>query len=184
MERLISHYQWLYALGQEDRPILEAIEISGHGFDPNEPRKGNYQAYIAFSSYSKSLPPWLDRFGTDIKVVLSDRLREDPRKTMAECFDFLDIGSIGNLSTVESNQTSGITRTVSVSSVVRKAIPPRFHSTLRRSSVASKGARLAERWSMKATKRPAPAISKEDRLEISSILGAETEFYLSMDEFP
>ena len=79
VERVISHYRWMYALALEERSVLNALEEDGFGFDPNSSIRGNFKSDLQFSAYSKYIPLWQEEFGEDNVIILfTDELAKKP----------------------------------------------------------------------------------------------------------
>lgn len=106
VERVVSHYRWLCALGLERRPILEAIEENGFDFDPNDSFQGNFKSYLQFSSYSQYIPQWKEMFGeNNVLVLLSTELKKNPVNVLTQCFDFLKLNPVPIDIEIMENQT-------------------------------------------------------------------------------
>lgn len=81
IERLLSHYGHSVSGGYEDRPLEEAIASPGC-------------AYITRSLYWFQLEPYLEAFGPDqILIVSQNRLRDERSETLHRIFEFAGVRS-------------------------------------------------------------------------------------------
>ncbi|MBF5056077.1 sulfotransferase [Alcanivorax sp. 521-1] len=109
VERAVSHYKWLCALGYEKRPLHEALMANGHGFKFGESWGGNYKSYIQFSEYSKYVPMWQESFGYENVLLLSTKeLSASPDQALKKVWRFLGVESINVEGLVQENRTSEI----------------------------------------------------------------------------
>lgn len=177
VERLISHYKWLWALGQERRPIVQAVSESGHGFHPDRSERGNYFAYVEFSSYSKHLPRWSEAFDTGLKLISSDQLLAKPAQTIDDCFRFLGLASPSVIPTIEHNRTISIRRELALSNLVRPVVPVRLRRRLRTSKLVSRSLGFVEKGALSLGHERLPRVNEEDRRWLSEILAEDLEYY-------
>ncbi|MBA6267060.1 sulfotransferase domain-containing protein [Colwellia sp. MB02u-18] len=108
VERLLSHYRWLWALEKENRPLLQAIhEEEAKGYDIHNPLKnGGFATYLRGSRYSYYVPLIEDIFGSENVLVLSsDELKACPQAFLDKCFDFLGVVSHHVTVEIRTNQT-------------------------------------------------------------------------------
>lgn len=78
LDRIRSHYQHNVAIGEERRPIDEAVL--------NEP------VYVNYSKYSMQLERYLDYFDESaLMIITSEDLREDRRRTVERVFRFVGV---------------------------------------------------------------------------------------------
>lgn len=106
VERTFSHWRWRVRLGLEKRSLKQAVCEDGFGYDPANPDRFGYMAYLQFSQYSKYVPMWLDALGNDrCLLVSSANLRSTPEKTMERCFKFLEIKSSLRVNECSANET-------------------------------------------------------------------------------
>jgi hypothetical protein len=106
--RCFSHYRWRYRLGLEKRSFLDAIKNDGFGFNPEQPTKFGYMAYLEFSQYAQQSRLWEEALGVENCLFLaSSDLRQDHDGTMAQCFEFLGLPSLKTRSNPENfNETA------------------------------------------------------------------------------
>lgn len=180
VERLISHYRWLYKLGLENRVLLEAIEANGYTFHPDEHLHGNYTGYLEFSSYSKYIPIWMSTFGkNNVYVITSKDLRNDPLLTMNRCFDFLGIDRLGNIKPMAKNITNEIQPMVerSWARMFRSVIPGHIVIAVRRFAIAT------SIWNkMMKPKITVPELSNAEIEKTKFLLKKECDYYRSILE--
>jgi hypothetical protein len=92
VERALSHYQWMYRLGLESRPFLEAMRADGESFHPDRPIHGCYRGYLAFSRYADNVPRWKELFPPqDLMLLSTSELASDPPTTLKRVHDFLGL---------------------------------------------------------------------------------------------
>lgn len=109
VQRTLSHYKWLCALGHESRPLSEAIEGDGYGFEFRKNWGGNFKSYLQFSQYQQYVPMWQKEFGHENVLLLStEQLAESPNATLEKVWGFLDVEPIDINQPVTSNKTSDI----------------------------------------------------------------------------
>lgn len=110
VSRTISHWKWRVKLGLESRPLMTAIKVSGHGYDPVTLDSGfGYMSYLQFSEYSKYCPMWVEKFGKkNCLTITTDNLRGDFQVTMSRCFSFLGIENIEFPDEVKVNETKSV----------------------------------------------------------------------------
>ena len=112
VERVISHYKWMCALGFESEALIDAVRRDGRGFDINKNWNGNYKSYLQFSEYHKYVPPWFDKFGQDrVLIMRTEDLSCRPHQTMQVIFDFLGLPEVSLNAEVSKNRTSDIKAT-------------------------------------------------------------------------
>ena len=113
VERIASHYAWLYGKGLEPRPLRRAVLA-----DMNETPdirntvlgSGNFYYYFAHSSYGTNLGRFYKVFPRDqILIVTFESLVVDFCSLVAECFAFLGLPEHGVVP-IRSNQSRPATR--------------------------------------------------------------------------
>lgn len=177
VERVLSHYRWMYALGLEKRSILEALEKDGFGFDPNRSVEGNYMSYLQFSSYSKYLPLWQEKFGEkNVLVLFTDELGKNPNGVMDHCFDFLGLLPIGDLTEIKENQTESSSRVMSrpVAKSMSKYVPQFVKNGIKKIPL------VAEIWKATTQYRVSvkpPSVSTEEMCKVADMLADEMSYY-------
>jgi len=181
VERTVSHYKWLYALGLENRSFREAIQESGYEFDPNRPIEGCFMGYLEFSSYSKWVPKWISAFGKDNVLLLqSEKLRFEPINVLNDCTAFLNVSSIDWELPDEKNRTEDVTiRSVSgVVTAINSIAPENFRSSIKSRFPRTFNA-LKSRL-VKETKRPSALVADNEMLMLRDLLTDESEFFHSL----
>lgn len=110
VERLLSHYLWLWTLGLEKRNILYAIrEEEQFGFNPKFSLKGAYPCYYRASNYSYWCGMMEQTYGEDnILYVDSEKLFKNKMMALNECFEFLGLEKLIYLDEIHSNKTGNI----------------------------------------------------------------------------
>ena len=179
VDRLVSHYKWLFKLGLETRPIIEAVEVRGSGFNPDcpIPGSGNYMSYVSFSSYSRYVPMWISLFKEDnVKIVISERLFKSPLGVVNECLEFLGLSSLSDISNTTLNKTNDARQ------VFRKSWATTLESYVPKDLVdlAARNGFLKKIWQScsDASKIIAtPQIADNEINQVREILQREIEFY-------
>ncbi len=126
VERLLSHYGWMYALGLEPRELMAALDNETK--EPTLPelsRKGCYPWYRRHSNYSYFCELMKFIFGDEnILFINSDDLKNNPERTLNQCFRFLQLSPIKFEGVIHVNKTCEKTtqRTLGLDQVV-KPIP-------------------------------------------------------------
>lgn len=126
MERLLSHYRWLWALGLEKRPLARAVveeERNGYTIARSVRGTGNYATYLRGSRYATYVPLMRRMFGDENVLCLdSARLSADPTGALCECFAFLSLDDFVVTRAVAENRTSDkvVQRTLGLGEVARR----------------------------------------------------------------
>lgn len=176
LERIISHYNWLYSLGLEKRPILNAIEQSGYVFDPDNSLHGNYTAYLAFSAYSKFVPLWKDVFEErNVMLVNAMELREKPKIVLNSVFKFLGLSKKVDLIPISKNITKN-TRPVGLpiwASAAKKMTPKPLRDLVKSNS------RVKKVWRSSIVKKKIqpPVVTSIEMESIRKLLEKDLVFY-------
>ncbi len=179
VERLVSHYNWLYKLGLENRSIIEAVEESGASFDPDYPIPGggNYMSYLSFSSYSKYVPMWLSLFNEDnVKIVVSESLSRFPLQVVNECLEFLGLSPLDAINNTVLNKTSDARHVYRKgwAATLESCIPQAWINFAAKSEVAKK---LWQRCSNASNVITTPQLSEREMNQLRKVLQTETAFY-------
>jgi len=179
VERLISHYNWLFKLGLETRSIMEAIEVSGSNFDPDcpIPDSGNYMSYLSFSSYSKYVPMWVSLFKEDnVKIVISENLSKSPLQVVNECLEFLDLSPLSAISNTTLNKTSDAKHVIrkSWATTLESCIPQDWINFAAKSELFKK---VWQRCSDTSKVIATPQLSDSEVSQLRKILQKEIDFY-------
>ena len=178
VDRVVSHYRWMFALGLEDRPILRAVEESGFEFNPNVSIRGNYKSYIEFSLYSKWVPMWIEHFGADnVALVMTDDLKHKRRLVFDECCRFLGVSNFAGELPKDQNQTESVTNRSEkrVGKIIRTSTP----RSVRRALIKL-GPTFGGMWNalfINEVRIVPPQISGQERDAIAKILAKETDYY-------
>ena len=106
--RLISHYNWMYALGLEKRSLLDALEYESRSpISPEIGRSGCYPWYRRHSHYSYFCELMIALFGEGSLLFLrSEDLKESPGEVLKKCFDFLKLDECCIEQNITANETS------------------------------------------------------------------------------
>ena len=108
IDRCYSHYWWLKGLGSEKLDFRSALMFD-FDVEPTHETKlpeANYKSYFQYGLYGKWLKRFYDDFDeSDIKIITSEALKNDPLKTMNSCFSFLNLKPLTEINEVISNKT-------------------------------------------------------------------------------
>lgn len=182
VERVISHYRWVCALGLEDRPFLQAIEESGYDFDPNLSVQGRcYMSYLEFSIYSKWIPKLQEIFGSDNVLILrADDLKDKPALVVNACCSFLGVSKFVWDLPAEQNKTEDVLINFQYPAValIRTGIPSPVRRLIK--SIAPTLVKLLNKMSMRTRKMVLPKITDEERNKVAIILSKELEYYMAV----
>lgn len=182
VERVVSHYRWMFALGLERRPILDAIEQDGFGFDPNSAFQGNFRSYLQFSSYSQYIPRWQERFGeANVLVLRSDELKKNPAGVLNQCFDFLELNPVPFDVEIIENQTVNSLPIVvhPIFKSISRLIPISVKDHLAQSRLVYGMWKTAARSEINQT---IPNISPTEMAAIAGMLQNEIEYFKSLSK--
>lgn len=95
IDRIYSHYSWLYSLGYVNKPFrAEIMDWVGKSFstDPIYSFRGNFKFYTDISMYHSHLINWINEFNADsIHILTYEELRSAPESSLNKIFDFLGI---------------------------------------------------------------------------------------------
>ena len=107
IERIISHYNWLYGFKVIEKEFIEEIkDWENKPFIAEESFNGNYKNYIAFSEYGKQLANYLNYFKPEqFHIIETNDLKKNPLATINGCFRFLGLPELTNIAPVEKNRT-------------------------------------------------------------------------------
>ena len=96
LERLLSHYRWMYALGAERKSLGAALEAERRVIpSPLLSRKGCYAWYRRCSHYSYFIPIMQALFNPENVLLLkSNDLRADPQQVLDRCVEFLGLDQL------------------------------------------------------------------------------------------
>lgn len=112
IDRVYSHYTWLYNRGIESLPFDEAMNKDSSSIpDPNNHERGCYKYYYRNSHYKKTIEYAIRLFGKDnIFVMNTDSLKNQPLMEVNALLSFLGLSELGNVEIVETNKTQDIKR--------------------------------------------------------------------------
>jgi hypothetical protein len=180
VERLISHYKWLWSLTLEKRPLLKAIrEEDQKGFNPKVSLRGNYACYLLASSYSYWCPLILSIFGQKNVLFLdSNELFFNKEKAVNSCFSFLELENITIENEIHENKTGtrGIQRTLGISYLTR-IVPNTVKDTI---DPERKIVKYLYNVLGKKRAKNKPSINQEEILEVKRLLSDDITFYTNI----
>ena len=104
IDRCYSHYHWMVGRGQEELSFKESMindlnrPFEKYGYLPNY--------YYHFGRYGY----WLNKFyqvfeSNAIKIITLEQLKNNRLQTINECFRFLELPPLENMSAIKSNPT-------------------------------------------------------------------------------
>jgi hypothetical protein len=108
IERLLSHYRWMYALGLEKKNLDGALtdELGGDYDFESGGRVGNYPWYLRHSRYAIFGDRLIEMFGSsNVLFIRSEELARRPELVLGKCWEFLGLDTISLKQQVELNQT-------------------------------------------------------------------------------
>lgn len=173
VERLISHYKWLFSLNLERRDIVTAVDEDGLQFDADTSWSGNYKSYLQFSNYSKYVPTWLEGFPGNCLLIFYEELAEQPDNVLDQCWRFLglehhDVSE--NRIWVNRTKSTLVEQRRSVS-MLKRLLPPAIRSMVRNGILGQKLRRLGE------VEIPIPEVSIEEKDKIKEMLSEDCSYY-------
>jgi len=176
VERALSHYRWMYRLGLESRPLLEALRADGDSFHPDQSVKGNYRGYLAFSRFADHVPRWEALFPPeDLRLVFASDLADSPQTTLARVHEFLGLPRHALAKTEQINRTRDQQplRVRRWAWMVRATVPRTLIGTLKRVPG------MPELWSRASRPgiRQPPPITEVEREWLNHTLEAHVQFY-------
>lgn len=108
IDRTYSHYCYVKSLGSEDDNFKDAV-LKNH---QKEPQPDDVlpelivKNYYQYSLYGKWLQKFYNTFDKNqIKVILFEDFKENQLQTLNECFDFLNLSRLDEISEIKSNVT-------------------------------------------------------------------------------
>lgn len=96
IDRLISHYSWLYGYGDEHLTFWDALEVDGDSLPVYSFQKGGrgYKNYIGCGMYGLQIKSAIKMVGKDrLKVVFFEDFIENKEAVLKDIFLFLEIDS-------------------------------------------------------------------------------------------
>ena len=180
VERLLSHYNWLWALGLEKRSLIEAVQIEEKkGFHPDKSLQGNYACYLRASNYSYWCSLISDIFGAEnVLYIDAIELFNSQENTLNKCFDFLKIRNLDSINKIHAQKTSesGIRRTLGLP-YLTKLIPKEIKRKIDPNHKINKS---IYRILGKKKVKNKPVITSFDLEELKKLLIRDTNFYKSI----
>lgn len=177
VDRLISHYNWLWALNLEKRPLINAvIEEQKKDFNPKISLNGNYPCYLLSSNYSYWCQLITKIFGKENVLFLdSEQMFKNKENALNLCFKYLELSQLHIKRTIHKNKTEeqGIQRPLGLSYLAKMA-PKKIKETVNPDGKISK--LLYSALGKKRIKNK-PEISDEDLSKIRNLLSKDVEFY-------
>ncbi|QDV12563.1 Sulfotransferase domain protein [Rosistilla oblonga] len=93
IERLLSHYRWMYRIGNETERLETAVrqEIE-NGYDINCHRRGCYPWYLRHSQYSTFCPTICEKLGKENTLFIKTSiLSKNPEAVFKKIFRFIEV---------------------------------------------------------------------------------------------
>lgn len=108
IERVFSHYNWLWCAGQVyDDFATEIRHWDGRPFEAHRITPIGYKYYTEFSRYGEQIRRYIDVFGRDrILLLTMESMKENPESVAKQCFDFLNVDEVAALNTDRQNVTT------------------------------------------------------------------------------
>lgn len=107
LERLLSHYRWMYALGFENRNLKKALVNEANSVvSPERHINGCYPWYRRCSHYSYFVPLMQMVFEPENVLLLrSSTLLDSPNEALRKCFEFLGVAPFNVQCEIRTNAT-------------------------------------------------------------------------------
>ena len=112
VDRLLSHYRWMYAQGKETLELRKAVEFEiASGYDLNVHRGGCYPWYRRHSAYAEYCELMKRTFSeSNVLFIKTESLENNLKTTLDSVFRFLKIQTLDKLNfefeEVRVNQTA------------------------------------------------------------------------------
>jgi hypothetical protein len=108
VDRAISHYRWLVALGIEARGFRATFDSDRDEVpDPRNSRAGTYGYLYQEGCYATNLDRFAAYFPPEqIGLLASEQLRADPLASLNQCCRFLDLEPFVTITAVSENETA------------------------------------------------------------------------------
>ena len=182
VDRLVSHYRWMYSIGREQQALGETLQRElANEYDINENRAGNFPWYLRHSRYSKFCPLMVQLFGSEnVLFIKTDVLAENSDRMFEAVFDFLDLPPHPIATGQRHNRTDDQPPVVN-SSILRSysRMPDFLQRWMRRSGLARRIRSLIGRRLVASEPRP------EEMEFVRHQLAGDSQFYLRQpDCFP
>lgn len=107
IERVFSHFNWLWCMGQIENDFrTEILKWEEKPYHPDVHFGGNYKNYVAFSRYGEQFQRYRDVFKRDqILYLTTESLKASTESVLHKCFDFLNLDPIEGIDTRRQNVT-------------------------------------------------------------------------------
>lgn len=108
IDRCYSHYWWLKGMGSEKLDLKSAFlkDIDVEPTPEIQLPEANYKCYYQYGLYAKWLKKFYGNFDSkNIKIITHESLKNNPLKTLNECFLFLNLESLIEIPEVHTNKT-------------------------------------------------------------------------------
>lgn len=107
IERIISHYFWIWGKGMEYRSFRRAVKSDMYDeFTPVRHIRQHYKFYIQNSFYANWIKKYFKYFGREnVKVITTEMLKEKPLDVMNDCFEFLGLEKLQQIENTKHNVT-------------------------------------------------------------------------------
>lgn len=178
VNRTISHYRWLYALGQERLSFKDAIRKYGHTFHPDKPVDGrNHKGYLTFSEYANHVPRFMKALGEEnVLLIFSENLQASPESELEKVWKFLDLPKISVISTRNDNATTNVPASGvhPLPRILRWLAPKKFRKFITSLPVA--GNAWKKLTGNRKTISP-PTINDEDKAWLTEISAEHINYY-------
>lgn len=177
VERVLSHYRWMYAQGLEKLSIQRAMEDESEvSFSPDIHRSGCYPTYFRSSNYSYFVPLAQKIFGEEnILLIRTELLSSQPQAVLNRCFLFLGLHEFSIESEIRANTTTE--QRVPALTGLKKLyhlFPMRLRKVMSPISTA-----INEKLGMRVLRAPEPDKATLER--IGEILAEDRTFYSKID---
>jgi hypothetical protein len=108
IDRCYSHYWWLKGMGSEKLDLKSAF-LNDMNVEPRpevQLPEANYKCYYQYGLYAKWLMKFYANFDSkNIKIITHESLKTHRLKTLNECFDFLKLEPLEEISEIHTNKT-------------------------------------------------------------------------------
>lgn len=173
IDRVYSHYTWLYNKGLESSPFEEAMAKDASSVpDANNHEGGCYKYYYRNSHYKKTIDYAINLFGRqNVFVMNTDLLKIQPLIEVNNLLEYLELPKFDVITTVETNKTQDIQR-VDLPRwriVVKKLLPTALKKGM--SSYVKKSE--SDKFGMKITHKE---LSDKQRLALKSIFTEDVQY--------
>lgn len=184
--RTVSHYRWLFALGIEHRPFLQAISEDGDTFHPDDDIMGMFMGYLLFSRYSVHVPKWIEVHGSNkVLLVSSEMLQNSASLVMNNVWHFLDLPSATDLVERQDNRSEDKKPLLGPRAISRMAkclMPDPMLGWIRRRRTVHSFLHSISTKPLRASTTSIPVVTIEEREHVAKLLKDDIKFFEA--EFP